>query len=194
MIKRHLTLPYTFYCVTDDAHDLHPDINCVMLPENYKFEGWWCKPYIFKYNLFDPNNQVNFYIDLDMVIVDNINCFMLHEPGNFIGLRNFIYLRSGYKKQKTLGSGILRWQNNSLSMIYDRLNRDASIIDSFPGDQEYIWHYYRDRMLFYPEKWCISYRWHYARTRNLTNVKVVDFHGKPKPHESDDQNIIDNWK
>jgi hypothetical protein len=192
MVKRNLTLPFTFYCVTDDPRELDKNIEIVMLPKDYMFKGWWCKPYLFKSGLFE--HDVNFYIDLDMVIVDNIDCFMLYEPGKFVGLRNYIYLKTGYKKQRLLGSGVMRWQNNTMGMIHDRLQRDVTLADRFPGDQEYIWQYHKDVIVFYPDKWTISYKWHYVRTRNITNTKIIAFHGVPKPHESDDKNVVDNWK
>ena len=188
MVKRNLTLPFTFYCVTDDFSELDKDIKIVLLPGDYKFKGWWWKPYIFKTGLFE-GNEVNFYIDLDMVIVDNIDCYMTFDEGKFVGLRDF-----GHDRLTRLASGIMRWENNTMNMIWERLTRDPAIAGRFPGDQEYIWQYQKDQLSYFPPEWTPSYKYHIKKNKTYDQKKIIAFHGRPNPHEVTDQIIVDNWK
>lgn len=183
MMERHVTLPFKFYCVTDDHTDIRSEVTVLKFPDNFNYKGWWTKPYIFKIGLFE--HDVNFYIDLDMVIVDNIDCFLTHESGNFIGMANFI-------KKPSLASGIMRWKNNTMNMIYERLN--SSIVGRYPGDQEYIWYYHKNHMKLYPNSWVESYKWHYKKNRLVPGRKIIAFHGRPNPHEVDDEMIVSNWR
>jgi len=192
MVYRNITMPFRFYCVTDDSHGLEKNIRPVMLPEDYQFKGWWCKPYIFKTGLF--KDGVNFYIDLDMVILRNIDCFMTHMPGQFIGLRNYLYLRENHDGHQSLASGIMRWENNTYNMIHERLQRDDTIVQSYHGDQDYIWHYHRHDIKFYPDEWTMSYKWDHVRDfKVLPTTKILVFHGEPRPHQVTDEIVLDNW-
>ena len=49
MVKRNLTIPFKFVCLTDDPRGLDKDIQCLELPK--ELSGWWCKPYMYSANL-----------------------------------------------------------------------------------------------------------------------------------------------
>ena len=191
MVYRNITIPFRFYCVTDDSYGLEKNIRPVMLPEDYQFKGWWCKPYIFKTGLF--KDGVNFYIDLDMVILRNIDELMTYMPGHFVAMRDPVYVRTP-TNNKSLASGIMRWENNTYNMIHERLQRDDSIVRSFHGDQDYIWRYHSHDIKFYPDNWTMSYKWDHVRDYKINiETKVLVFHGEPRPHQITDEIVLDNW-
>jgi hypothetical protein len=62
----------------------------------------------------------------------------------------------------------------------------------------------KDILNLYPDEWTFSYKWYdrkqprYDITKQTFEMdpiaKVAIFHGKPDPHESDQQWVINNWK
>lgn len=192
MIKRNITLPFRFYCVTDDHTDLKREITVVKLPEDDDIKGWWWKPYLFNTGLFKEGT--NFYIDLDMVIINNIDDFMTYKPGKFLGLRNYLYLREGHEGHRSLASGIMRWENGMYNMVWTRLTRDKRLINNFDGDQDYIWAYHKDHIDFFPDEYTMSYKWDHIKDHKITDkTKVIVFHGEPRPHQVNDQLIKEHW-
>lgn len=190
MIKRHLTLPFTFYCFTEDDTGLDKNIKIKPLPES-SLHGWWYKPYMFKQNLFS-DNHINFYIDLDSVITGNIDQFMLYQPNQFMGLRELIYLK--HPDRIGFGSGIMRWVNNRFQYIWTRLELTQELAKKYPGDQDYIYHYHAQNIKFYPTEWTTSYKWEHTEGVIKPESKIIVFHGSPRPHEVTDPYITDNWR
>ena len=179
--------------MTDDHSGLSSDITVVKLPEDDNIKGWWWKPYLFKTGLY--KDGTNLYIDLDMVILKNIDDFITYKPGKFLGLRNYLYLRDGYEGHRSLASGIMRWENNTYNMIWERLTRDRHLINSYHGDQDYIWHYHQHNIEFFPDDYTMSYKWDHVKDyKVLPNAKVLVFHGEPRPHQVSDQLVLEHWK
>ena len=129
MIQRHLTVPHRFVCFTELPEGIDPKIEIRPLPQNKPhLQGWWFKPYIFKADHFEQGD-VNFYMDLDMVIVSNIDRLINYMPGHFVGLRDVgRVFRPTYQK---LGSAVLRWPAGSFSNVWDDFENHPSVIKSF---------------------------------------------------------------
>lgn len=209
MIQRHLTVPHRFICFTDDPHNINPNIEIRLLPLDNKYSGWWWKPYVFKSGHFN-NGDTNFFIDLDMVIVSNIDKLISYSPGSFMGLEDVgrVFGRGVDK----LGSAILRWPANQYSDIWTSIEKDPSLMRKFHGDQDLIWNLYKREIKFYPADWIRSYKWE-IRTRSelirqsggyvfkdIQNPKIhpdtaiLAFHGTPNPHDVQDPIVVDNWR
>ena len=189
MIKRNLSLPFQFYCLTDDSRDLLPEIRTKPLPY-LPLTGWWYKPYAFKQNLFSEGD-INFYIDLDSVITGNIDRFMTYEPHQFVGLRDLIYNK--HPERKGFGSGIMRWPNNRYQFIWTRLERAPDLHTRYVGDQDYIYHYHANSIQFFPEEWTTSYKWEYQEGKHKADSSILVFHGHPRPHEVEDPIVQELW-
>lgn len=208
MISRHLTVPFDFYCFTENPNQLDPRIKIKSLPSN-QFSGWWWKPYIFKQGHF-PNGDINLFFDLDMVIVNNIDKLTTFMPNEFVGLEDVgrVFRRIPAK----LGSAVLRWPSNQYSDIWEKLESNPEKTKQFTGDQDWIWHLYKDRIKFFPETWIQSYKWEIRTRDELTRNKgknvfktirnpdinpecsVIAFHGTPNPEDVQDPIIVDNWQ
>jgi hypothetical protein len=209
MVKRHTTLPFTFFCLTENPSGISNPVVVLPLPSNQKLFGWWWKPYAFKEGLI-PSGNVNMFIDLDMVIVNNIDKLFTYRPTEFIGLEDVG--RVFKSKQTKLGSAVLRWDTNTNTDIWSNLENDLLLSTKFRGDQDYLWFYYKDRIKFFPREWIQSYkwevrdrselsrignRWQFRNTRNPDinlDTSILAFHGSPDPHEVMDPIIIDNWR
>jgi len=187
MVTRHVTLPHRFYCFTEDGKDLHPAIHIKPLPTNNKYKGWWLKPYLFSKEHFTEGT--NFYLDLDMVILQNIDELLIYKPGHFVGMRDL--LRVKRNSVNHLGSAIMRWEAGTNHSIWDDMNEEVT--QRYHGDQDYIWAHHHSSMVFYPDEWINSYKWEYLMKKPV-NGKILMFHGNPRPHMVQDKIVLENWK
>ena len=70
MAKKNISLPFNFYCWTEDATGLYDEINIVPLDETLDLKAWWWKLTLFK----ESNLKgINLFLDLDVVIQSNID-------------------------------------------------------------------------------------------------------------------------
>ena len=81
MVKRNLNRPFRFVCFTDNKSGLSSSIESFELPSLNLPEGiperGWMKLSTFASNLHDLSGSTLF-LDLDLVIVDNIDAFFDH--------------------------------------------------------------------------------------------------------------------
>jgi hypothetical protein len=209
MVARHLTVPYNFVCFTEDVKGLNTNIQIRHLPEGYKINGWWWKPYIFKQGHF-ADGDINLFFDLDMVIVGNINKLATYMPESFVGLEDVG--RVFRKHPAKLGSAVLKWPSNQFSNIWDLMENDSNNFSRFRGDQDWIWSLHKDTIKFFPELWIQSYKWEIRTKSELIHngskyvfkdirnpiinpeTAVLAFHGTPNPEDVQDPIIVDNWR
>ena len=74
MVARHLTVPYEFFCLTDDQHPID-SVTSIVRPHAGYAKGWW-----HKVHMFDPGLNLRgrvLYFDLDIVIHNNIDKLVL---------------------------------------------------------------------------------------------------------------------
>ena len=69
MVKRNCTLPFIFYCLTDNLYDLPENVVGIKVDKSLDLESYWWKICLF--NLQWDENVL--YLDLDVVIQNNIN-------------------------------------------------------------------------------------------------------------------------
>jgi len=104
-LHRHVSIPYTFVCLTDAKQ---PDItNVEFVDFKYDFPGWWSKIEVFQFT------GPVIYFDLDTIITGDItrlvNCIrLILTPNVLLMLRGF--------KQGNCASGIMGW-NGDLRFI-----------------------------------------------------------------------------
>jgi len=75
MVKRHLTIPFDFICLTDDSRKLFEQIKVYNLNDK-SIKGWWNKCLLFKPGIL---NGSCLYLDLDMILLKNINEFIIEN-------------------------------------------------------------------------------------------------------------------
>lgn len=178
-VAENLTIPYTFYCLTNHQGDVG-GVEMVRLQDGLK--GWWSKLELFRE--FDSC----FYLDLDTTIVGNIDNLVLDavtpRPGG--GLRVLPSLtRAG-----GIGSGVMAWER-SHRFIYDifiaereRYIRTCRTRDDW-GDQGFIQnHCGITDFTFFDSKLVKSYK-HHVQKQGVGDAKIVYFHGKPRPWDKE---------
>ena len=166
MARRHLTVPYTFYCLTDDPTDIEErTIVAKSLPKS-----WWAKLYLF--NVLWASARV-VYIDLDTLIVGNID-FLFQYQGKFAIIRD--WWQPCYNSSVMAfpsGYGYQHWWNY--------LENQKNIEAHFHSDQEYLTARIPDADLWDPNMMG-SYKAH-GLDGGPKSFPIVCFHGEPKPHQ-----------
>lgn len=209
MVKRHCTRDYEFVCFTEDSTDLDSDIKVMPLPSIPNAAGWWYKPMFFSPDFALKGTML--YMDLDVIVFDNIDKLFDYAPGKFCIIRDFNRsIRSEWKK---FNSSVFRLESGSLPHVYNNFIKDPrSAIRRFHGDQDWIFDQVRTDFEYWPNEWIQSYKWEMrgrpamVRDRNgkrnfsapgtpkiLPDTAVAVFHGEPNPHDCVDPWCKQNW-
>ena len=209
MVSKHCTLPFNFYCLTENADGLVKEINVIPLPI-MNVEGWWYKPYIYSKDL--PIEGTVLYIDLDMVIVDNIDKFFTYEANRYCVLRDFT--RAMRPKWEKYNSSLVRFKKGQLDDVWEEFKRNPDVITRrLFGDQDYLFEKTRGQATLWPDSWCLSWKWEIRQDKRFKvggtkgnrvfdkiencgappACSIIAFHGDPNPHRCEDPFIIDNW-
>lgn len=116
MCYRNLTQPFRFICLTDDPTNIRKEVETFPIEPHLK--GWWPKVQYFKSPLYNIEGPV-LALDLDILIVDNIDCFFSFKPEQFVMKKDFWHP----------SSCVMRFEANSHPHIYDKF--DAKKLDVF---------------------------------------------------------------
>lgn len=205
MVKRNTSKKFNFYCLTDQVEQYSDPIIPVLLQPG--FNGWWNKMQLFKDDVLPKGEYL--YLDLDVVIVDNIDCFF---DWNDFGIgRDFINPDMGLLDGKEFNSSVMRFtQNQQLWKFYIK---NMSIWEeqqkkiSFFGDQNVISAYLNKNNFnnSFPDDWLWSFKIGTLRGRRPVDHtkffgstipkdgKICIFHGKPNPDEVDIHWVKEFW-
>lgn len=207
MVKRNTTKDFDFYVLTDQV-DLYPNYKVIEL--NTDEVGWWNKLQMFKEGVL-PNGEY-LYFDLDVVIVDNIDCFFEHK--SFAVTRDFIRPDNGLLPGKEYNSSAIRFNNFDSKGIYSyymsnyKTWHDYQKKIHFFGDQNVISsyvNYYPEFLNIFPDEWLWSYKKGRERGKHAGDRskmfgasipergKVCIFHGNPNPTEVSEEWIKKNY-
>ena len=202
MVERHLTIPYEFYCFTDHVNlfdHVYGKIHYKSLPR-YDMEGWWNK-----LQLFHPEaglTGVNLYFDLDVIILKNIDCIATYGDN-----LTFSIINDFSQPDTTFNSSMMKWNNITASpIIWETYFKDRPKWRKMPGDQNVITDliYKQSILKVFPDEWTFSYKWYSRKKPRFhksewtfeqdLNAKVAVFHGKPDPHESEQEWVKNHWR
>ncbi|TWT55581.1 hypothetical protein KOR42_27080 [Thalassoglobus neptunius] len=193
MVQRHLTLPHNFYCFTNNELDLDPGIKKLPLPADDLTEGTttgaWNKVYNFRPKLDGITGQVLF-LDLDILIIDNIDCFFDYGEG-------FCVIKEWTDPNQLIGNtSVYRFEAGGHAEVYEYFMANRQQIQSeFRREQAYVTGKLREigSVTFWPQEWCVSYKhdciapwpWNWFQAPKIpSEAKIIAFHGRPKPEEA----------
>jgi len=208
MVKRHLTMPYEFVCLTDDPTPIK-DVRLIVQKNSGYARGWW-----HKVHMFDPNLPLTgriLYMDLDVVVCGNLDKLVTTYQHDFLGIRDFN--RKYYKNWKNLNSSVMSWVSGTQTHIWNQFCDSKQTAMRLHGDQDWIWKTSKDFIKFFPDPWILSYKWEIREKHELEinqgkrKFKTVNneihiphecciavFHGDPNPEDVKDKFVVDNWK
>jgi hypothetical protein len=201
-------VPFGFACITEDASHLNQDIKIIPIPKYPGLQGWWYKPWVFSSEL--PLEGTIIFLDLDIVIIDNIDSLWTYNPGRFCIIRDFN--RSSIRDWSKFNSSIFKFEKGNFQFVWDNLIKDITVTRKMHGDQDWIYSQIRNNYQFWPDEWIQSYKWEIRNRNDVIKVglkrqfkevanpkvdprtKILVFHGDPKPDEVKDPIIVDNWQ
>jgi len=193
MVKRNLTLPFTMVCFTDDETGIDEDIKCFPIPEvkiNSNLpERMWKKLTTLKEDLYGLQGTALF-LDLDVVLVDNIDCFF--EDDNA-----FMIIKDYNKQWRITGnSSVYRFEIGKHGYVYDYFVENFDTIrKDHRNEQEYLsWAVHEKGLLnYWPTEWCPSYKYDCVSRIPFAfwkvpeipeGAKIIIFHGEINPHKA----------
>lgn len=206
MVKRNLSIPYEFVCITEDRCDLNTDIKIIDLDIHEDISGWWYKPFIFNRNL--ELQETVLFLDLDLVIFESIDKLFDYKKDKFCVIK-------GFSKENATGinSSCFRFNRRNYYHLYDDYIKNyTDIIRKYKGDQDWLSEQISSE--YWPKEWIQSFKIDilkykgYISEKNINSLKhminyepnfnketcMVVFHGKPNPHEIETKWVRDNWR
>lgn len=193
MVKRHLTLPFRFVCLTDDTTGIDSEIETFPIPEfkrdkpfkEPRRDGGWKKLLTFSHPLYDLKGTALF-LDLDVVIVDSLDAFF-KPKGEFYIIKDWL------RPDLTGNSSVYRFEiGKHHSIIPNFINQEEKIRATFRNEQEYLTAYMRQngKLNYWDDELVRSFKRHCIRSgfqawfrepKLPKDAKVIVFHGNPNP-------------
>lgn len=196
MVKRNLTQPFRFVCFTDDKAGINPDVECMDLPPIYvppfNDVSPWRKLSMFTKDLGGLAGRALF-LDLDLVIVENIDCFFEYSTDNFCIIENWTQMNRGIGN-----SSVYLFTVGAHEDVLQKYNENMEkVLAEYDNEQIFLSKTIKD-IKFWPSDWCKSFKIHclpggifnwFVTPKMPKDVKIVVFHGNPKPSDA----IIGRW-
>ena len=193
MVKRNITVPFHFVCFTDDNNGIRPEVEVKTLPELDLPKGiperGWRKLTVFAEN-FGGLKGKTLFLDLDVVIVDNIDDFFT-APGDFL------IAHDKRKPQKMEGnSSVFRFEIGKYPQILSYFEENfEQVRQEVRHEQAYLSRemHKLGELRFWPDEWVPSFKYRCAPSWILSwfeapsipkNAKIILFHGLPNPPEA----------
>lgn len=193
MVARNLTKPFRFVCFTENDEGIRPEVEIQPLPELHIPEGLpergWRKLTVFARG-FGGLEGPTLFLDLDVVIVDNIDDLFTY-PGEFLIVHDKL------RPNKMEGnSSVFRFEPGKYPEILDYFVENfEQVRGEVRHEQAYL---SREmvklgKMQFWPDEWVPSFKYGCApplwksffKAPSIpTGAKVILFHGLPNPPEA----------
>lgn len=198
-VRKHLHRPFRFVCVTDDPTGLAPDIDPHPIPENPGIPDW---PNVFLKLLVTADGFADLrgptmFMDIDIAITGDIDCFFDYKPGRNVIIHNWIERRKTlFRKAPAIGnSSVFRFEAGQSQYIYDTFLQemdDAIDRSKYCTEQAFLTYAMRERY-WWPDAWVSSFKRHCMRMFPFNlflpptlpgETRILVFHGRPDPDQA----------
>ena len=202
-VKRNLSRPFRFVCVTDNAEGLLPDVETVPLPENPDVQGrpWpniFIKLLLFRKGFADLTGPTLF-LDVDLIVCGPLDRFFEYRPGDFCIIYNWIERRKRiFRNVPEIGnSSCFRFDAGSdvANRVYEIFMRDKGSKELWSvylanGSQKFQTRAMREagRVSWWPDAWVCSFKRQcipmfpfnkFIVPRFRKGASIIAFHGRP---------------
>lgn len=199
-VKRHLSRPFRFVCVTDDPSGLEEGVDAVEFAQNPGFDaGKWpnvfMKLCLFKEGFADLEGPTLFF-DVDVVIMEDLDCFFDYKPGKNCIIHNWLpWRKTLFRGLPHIGnSSLFRYEAGRSGYVYDVFVREfqqANDHSCYPTEQAFLTHA-MEEVYWWPDEWVLSFKRHCVpvfplnllRAPRKPDTKVLVFHGLPDPDQA----------
>ncbi len=193
MVERNLTFPFIFTCFTENSHGIRSEVKIqplpeLALPDNIPERGWR-KLTVFAKN-FGGLSGSTLFLDLDVVIVDNMDDFFT-LPGEF-----FIAHDKRNPQKMEGNSSVFRFEIGAYPEILHYFEQNFEKVKSeVRHEQAYLSRelHKKGKLKFWPDEWVPSFKYRCAPSWIKSwfeapvipkDAKVILFHGLPNPPEA----------
>lgn len=193
MVKRNLSIDYTFVCFTDDRTGIDPEIECRDIPEiplgsAHPLSGWR------KLASLSPKLGLDgtiLFLDLDLIVTGPIDDLFTFKPGDFCIIENW-----SQRNQMVGNSSVYRYESDAHHAIFDHFSQNVeNVYKNYCSEQEYLTRKVAETQTvqFWPDTWVRSFKRHSLPNRLIQRFvapklpegcKILVFHGPPKPLEA----------
>lgn len=189
MVQRHISRPYRFFCFTDDRAGIAAGVEVRPLPRvSYPpgpERGWNKLGILDQAQTRLEGNTL--FLDLDLVILDAIDCFF-DQPGEFCIIRDWLRGERGVGN-----SSVFRFEPGRHQDVLPYFHaHTAEVLARVRNEQEYLSSAV-GKLTWWPEDWCRSFKRHcmypfplslFLAPRKPVEARILVFHGFPKPEEA----------
>ncbi len=201
-VRRHLHRPARFFCCTDDPSGLNDAIEIVPFPPNPGVKRGWpdiLVKLMVTANGFGGMCGPTLFLDLDVIIMDDLDCFFDYHPGKYCIIHNWVNARKELlgRRPHVGNSSVFRFEAGASQDVYDTFLREIARAEDtsiFNTEQAFLT-YAMQEVHWWPDSWTRSYKRH-CRTPFPLNLiltpkpppscKILVFHGRPDPDEARD--------
>ena len=194
MVNKNLSYEFKMVCFTDDEVGIIDEVQCFPIPDldlpSNLPERMWKKLTTLKSDLYGLEGRALF-LDLDIVIVDNIDCFFDVE-GEFIIIKDH-----SWKSWRITGnSSVYRFDIGKHGYVFDQFIANFDVIQKrHRNEQEYLTQVVYDsgKLQYWDKTWCPSYKYDCNSRFPLAvwkkpfipeGAKIIIFHGEINPHSA----------
>lgn len=149
MVKKNLTVPFEFHCLTEDSEGVRPEVLIETLPE-LELHTWWYKLLIFKEGFLGFSNEDKIlFLDLDIVILNSLDPLVSYSDEFCI---------SADTTEQTYNSSVMCFYANKYPFIWESFWAQKDyIMHHYHGDQDWVEHVYQTALIF-PKSIVKSYK------------------------------------
>ena len=191
MVRRNLTKPFNFYCLTDDASGIRAEVIVKPLPEIYVPEknqvSPWRKLSMFHKDLYGITGRTLF-LDLDLVIINNIDELFDYTD-------KFAIIENWTQKGQGIGnSSVYCFNAGEYSFVLDAYNKNTEqAVSTHDNEQIFLSKQLESEIRFFPGTWFKSFKRHciapgimrfFKSPILYKEAKIIVFHGQPRPHQA----------
>ncbi|CAM1334527.1 glycosyltransferase [Tenacibaculum aestuariivivum] len=194
MVSKNLSYKFKMVCFTDDRNGIIDEVDCYDIPQmgirTDIPERMWKKLTTLKSDLYGLKGTALF-LDLDIVIVDNIDCFF-----DVDGVFRIIKDHSWRSWRITGNSSVYRFEIGKHGYVFDDFLKNFEEIRKIHrNEQEYLTHSINDnsKLEYWPKQWCPSFKYDCVSRFPLAfwkkptipkGSKIIIFHGEINPHKA----------
>lgn len=191
-IKRNFKKEFKLFCITENSTDLDSNIEIIDLKCEYK--GWMKKSYLFSEEVTKQLSKRICFIDLDMIIYNDITCFSDYDGDFCLYSTNDIQCegsKNGYN------SSIVLWRNGYGTQIYDFLVHYHSHITKQVIRFDHYLEYIIKNSDFVQDEFknlVLDYNFYCKGKEELpVTGGIIAFPRYPKPHECSEKWVSQYW-
>ncbi len=199
MMRKYCQIPFTAYCFSDNPAVLPPEITPIPIP--FVYHHWWNKCYV--YSDLCPNGWL-VYLDLDQIIRADITDIIDYAMNNTKEIACFSDHIEWHNTKFNSSFMVLR--KGALRHVFQKFLAEYPNIINFPGGDQVWVAPQLQNILYLNEKFpdmVKSFKFDILQKQGENHVllpekyyatRIINFHGRPKPHELLYLDIIkDNW-